>query len=118
MGRRLRLAREWAGFTRAQAADEIDVARTTLVAIESGRRRVRIDELRGLAWSRTSPRAGTALRQLFAYLGGEVLFALVDPFAYLEAAEAFAGSFGVGEQFAHLYVRVLHEGLFEQAGFG
>lgn len=26
-------------------------ARTTLVAIESGRRRVRIDELRGLAWS-------------------------------------------------------------------
>lgn len=58
------------------------------------------------------------LRQLFAHLGGEVLFAFVDAFAYLEAAEALAGGFGVGEQLAHLYVRVLHERLFEQAGFG
>lgn len=51
LGRRLRLARERVGFTQAQAADEIEVARTTLVAIENGRRRVRMEELRRLAQS-------------------------------------------------------------------
>ena len=51
LGRRLRLARERAGFTQAQAADEIDVGRATLVAIESGERRVRMEELRRLARS-------------------------------------------------------------------
>ena len=51
LGRRLRLARERVGFTQAQAADEIEVARTTLVAIESGQRRVRMEELRALARS-------------------------------------------------------------------
>lgn len=51
LGRRLRLARERAGLTQAQAADAIDVARTTLVAIESGKRRVRMEELRALAQS-------------------------------------------------------------------
>ena len=51
LGRRLRLARERAGFTQAQAAEEIDVGRTTLVAIESGERRVRMEELRRLAQS-------------------------------------------------------------------
>ena len=51
LGRRLRLARERVGFTQAQAADEIEVARTTLVAIESGKRQVRMGELRRLAQS-------------------------------------------------------------------
>ena len=51
LGRRLRLARERAGLTQAQAADEVDLARTTLVAIESGQRAVRLDELQGLARS-------------------------------------------------------------------
>ena len=37
LGKRLRLARERAGVTQAQAADQIEVARTTLVAIESGK---------------------------------------------------------------------------------
>ena len=51
LGKRLRLARERVGFTQAQAADEIEVARTTLVAIESGKRQVRMEELRRLAQS-------------------------------------------------------------------
>ena len=51
LGRRLRLARERVGFTQAQAAGEIEVARTTLVAIESGKRQVRMGELRRLAES-------------------------------------------------------------------
>ena len=51
VGQRLRLARERAGLTQAQAAEEIEIARTTLVAIESGQRRVRMDELRRLAHS-------------------------------------------------------------------
>ena len=51
LGRRLRLARERAGLTQAQAADEIEIARTTLVAIERGKRRVRVEELRRLARS-------------------------------------------------------------------
>ena len=51
LGRRLRLARERAGFTQAQVAEEIGVGRTTLVAIESGERRVRKEELRRLARS-------------------------------------------------------------------
>ena len=51
LGKRLRLARERAGVTQAQAADQAKVARTTLVAIESGKRRVRMEELRRLAQS-------------------------------------------------------------------
>ena len=51
LGRRLRLARERVGLTQAQAANEIDVARTTLVAIESGKRPARMEELRRLAKS-------------------------------------------------------------------
>ena len=51
LGKRLRLARERAGVTQAQAAEEIEIARTTLVAIESGKRRVRMEELRRLAHS-------------------------------------------------------------------
>ena len=49
VGARLRVARETAGLTQADAASSIDVARTTLVAIEKGQRRIRTDELQRLA---------------------------------------------------------------------
>ncbi len=49
VGERLRIAREAAKLTQAAAADSILVARTTIVAIEKGQRRVRIDELQRLA---------------------------------------------------------------------
>lgn len=49
LGERLRLAREAVGLTQKQAADAISVARTTLVAIEQGQRRVKMDELQRLS---------------------------------------------------------------------
>ena len=49
VGRRLRIARETAGITQAAAAANINVARTTLVAIEKGQRAARTAELRPLA---------------------------------------------------------------------
>lgn len=49
VGERLRLAREAAGMRQAEAAGSIEVARTTLVAIEQGQRRVRMNELQQLA---------------------------------------------------------------------
>ena len=49
LGERLRIAREGAGIKQAKAADSIEVARTTLVAIEQGQRRVRMSELQQLA---------------------------------------------------------------------
>lgn len=49
IGERLRIARESAKITQAAAAKTIDVARTTIVAIEQGQRRVRMDELQKLA---------------------------------------------------------------------
>lgn len=49
IGERLRIARENASLTQADAAGRIDIARTTLIAIEQGRRRVRISELQRLA---------------------------------------------------------------------
>jgi Zn-dependent peptidase ImmA (M78 family)/DNA-binding XRE family transcriptional regulator len=49
VGERLRIAREGAGINQAHAAASIDVARTTLVAIEQGQRRVRMTELQQLA---------------------------------------------------------------------
>ncbi len=49
LGARLRVARETAGLTQADAASSIDVVRTTLVAIEKGQRRIRTDELQKLA---------------------------------------------------------------------
>jgi Zn-dependent peptidase ImmA (M78 family)/DNA-binding XRE family transcriptional regulator len=49
VGERLRIARESVGITQADAAAAIEVARTTLVAIEQGQRRVRINELQSLA---------------------------------------------------------------------
>ncbi len=50
LGQRLRTARRVAGFTQAEAAEAIEVARTTLVAIEQGGRRVRTRELQKLAF--------------------------------------------------------------------
>lgn len=48
-GKRLRLARERRGMTQEDAAKAINVARTTIVAIEKGDRRIRPDELVQLA---------------------------------------------------------------------
>lgn len=49
VGDRLRSAREAAGMNQAAAAGKVDIARTTLIAIEKGERRVRIGELQQLA---------------------------------------------------------------------
>ena len=49
VGARLRGAREAAGLTQTAAAADLRVARTTVVAMEQGRRRVRTDELQQLA---------------------------------------------------------------------
>jgi Zn-dependent peptidase ImmA (M78 family)/DNA-binding XRE family transcriptional regulator len=49
VGDRLRIAREATKITQADAADAIGVARTTIVAIEQGQRRVKISELQRLA---------------------------------------------------------------------
>lgn len=49
IGERLRLAREIAKLTQEAAGAAINAARTTIVAIEQGKRRVRIDELQKLA---------------------------------------------------------------------
>ena len=49
LGRRLRTARERAKLNQADAATTIGAARTTLLAIEQGQRRIRTDELQKLA---------------------------------------------------------------------
>lgn len=49
VGERLRIAREAAKLKQADAAAKLNIARTTLVAIEQGQRRVRISELQQLA---------------------------------------------------------------------
>ncbi len=49
LGERLRIARERAGVTQAAAAVAAGMARTTLVAIEQGQRRARLNELLELA---------------------------------------------------------------------
>jgi Zn-dependent peptidase ImmA (M78 family)/DNA-binding XRE family transcriptional regulator len=49
LGKKLRLARERRGMTQEEAAKVINVARTTLVSIEKGERRIRPDELVRLA---------------------------------------------------------------------
>lgn len=49
LGERLKLARDAAKITQAQAAGAIDAVRTTLVAIEQGVRRPRLEELQTLA---------------------------------------------------------------------
>ena len=48
-GRRLRLARDNAGLTQREATEQVGIARTALVAIEKGARRVRINEAQQLA---------------------------------------------------------------------
>lgn len=45
LGERLRMAREAAKVTQAAAAAALDVARTTIVAMEQGQRRVRLEEM-------------------------------------------------------------------------
>lgn len=49
LGERLRLARDAAQIKQVDAARTIGVARTTLVAIEQGQRRIRVNELQQLA---------------------------------------------------------------------
>lgn len=49
LGQRLQRARKQRGLTQADAAALIDVARTTLTAIEQGKRRIKPDELIALA---------------------------------------------------------------------
>lgn len=49
VGERMRIAREAAKLKQQQAANAIGIARTTLVAIEQGQRKVKLDELRALA---------------------------------------------------------------------
>jgi len=67
VGKRLRVAREAAKMSQADAATIINAARTTIVAIEKGQRRVRIDELQKLtrAFSTT---ANAILRNEAAHL--------------------------------------------------
>ena len=48
-GERLRLAREAKKFKQADVAEQLHIARTTLIAIEQGQRKARIDEVRQLA---------------------------------------------------------------------
>jgi Zn-dependent peptidase ImmA (M78 family)/transcriptional regulator with XRE-family HTH domain len=48
LGERLRVARSNAGLTQQKAADDLKMARTTLIAIEKGERRVRASEFRDM----------------------------------------------------------------------
>ena len=48
IGERLRAARSNAGLTQQKAADDLKLARTTLIAIEKGERRVRADDFRAM----------------------------------------------------------------------
>lgn len=49
LGSRLRIAREAAHVTQAEAAQQVGIARTTLVAVEREQRRARLHEVRRLA---------------------------------------------------------------------
>lgn len=49
LGKSLRLARKSAGLTQEAVATHLDIARTSIVAIESGQRHVRVEELQALA---------------------------------------------------------------------
>ncbi len=69
LGERLRLAREDAGLTQAEVADRLAVARTTIVAMEQGQRRVKVEELRSFArLYRTSVNALLRAEAVFADL--------------------------------------------------
>ena len=67
IGERLRIAREAAGLTQAAAAEKIDVARTTIVAIERGQRRIKTNELQRLC-SFYGTSANAILRQEAVHL--------------------------------------------------
>jgi Zn-dependent peptidase ImmA (M78 family) len=67
VGERLRLAREIAKLTQEEAAATISAARTTIVAIEQGKRRVRIEELQKLA-AAYGTSANTILRREAVHL--------------------------------------------------
>ena len=67
IGERLRIARESARFTQADSAAAIGVARTTLVAVEKGQRKVRIPELQKLS-SLYGVSANSLLRDEAIYL--------------------------------------------------
>jgi len=67
IGERLRIARETAKLTQAAAANAIDVARTTIVAIEKGQRRIKTDELQKLA-AAYGTSANTILRREAVHL--------------------------------------------------
>lgn len=49
LGERLRLARSRANLTQQEAADKLKLARTTLVALEKGQRRLRSEELQSMS---------------------------------------------------------------------
>jgi Zn-dependent peptidase ImmA (M78 family)/DNA-binding XRE family transcriptional regulator len=49
IGNRLRMARDAAKLRQSEVAEKLEIARTTLVAIEQGQRRARMDEIRRLA---------------------------------------------------------------------
>src|SRR4026207_643141 len=49
LGARLREAREGRGWTQQQLSDQLGVARTTIVAVEKGERRVKPKELMAIA---------------------------------------------------------------------
>jgi Zn-dependent peptidase ImmA (M78 family)/DNA-binding XRE family transcriptional regulator len=49
LGQRLRIARDSARLTQEDAAERLGMSRTTVVAIEKGDRRARLDEVRGFA---------------------------------------------------------------------
>lgn len=67
IGERLRIAREAAGLTQAAAAEKICVARTTIVAIERGQRRIKTNELQELC-SHYGTSANAILRQEAVHL--------------------------------------------------
>jgi Zn-dependent peptidase ImmA (M78 family) len=80
VGERLRLARESAGIKQAEAAELIGAARTTVIAIEQGLRRVKIDELQKLA-AAYGTSANTILRREAVHLD------MIPRFRKLEKSE-------------------------------
>jgi Zn-dependent peptidase ImmA (M78 family) len=93
LGERLRIAREAAGITQADAAFAIEVGRTTLVAIEQGQRRIRMSELQQLA-----RRYGTSVNAL---LRQEAL--------QVDLAPRFRKVFGTSDQAANNAAKLLSD---------
>ena len=91
IGERLRIAREAAGLTQAAAAEKIDVARTTIVAIERGQRRIKTNELQGLC-SLYGTSANAILRQEAVHLDMVPRFRKLAQSADDAAEQAAAGA--------------------------